>query len=115
MIDPKVAQAIAAGKVPAGVSAEFLSESKDRPAIIAIILVTVITSVIVLLRLISRLLVVKRFGIDDGLALCSWVRSCYTHEAFDFFGCANVVYAVLFYLIYCHGNHFDTTWLWPSL
>lgn len=73
MSDPKVAEAIASGRVPEGITEAFLNESKDQPAIIAIVIVTVLVSGVVLCRLASRVFVVKRVGVDDGLALGSLV------------------------------------------
>jgi fucose permease len=73
MSDPKVAQAIADGKVPKGITADYLNETKDTPAIAGIIFVTCLTSIIVLGRLASRALLIRRFGFDDALTLLSWV------------------------------------------
>lgn len=77
MTDPKVAQAIADGRVPKGVTAAYLNQSKDAPAIVGIILVTCITSIIVLGRLASRAFLIRRFGLDDSLTLVSWVSSSF--------------------------------------
>ncbi|OAR01906.1 hypothetical protein LLEC1_07647 [Akanthomyces lecanii] len=71
MSDPKVAAAMASGKVPEGITEAFLNESKDEPAIVAIVVVAVLTSCVVISRLVSRAFVVKRVGVDDGLALGS--------------------------------------------
>jgi hypothetical protein len=65
--------AIAQGRVPSGVSREILLESKDRPAIVGILIVTVLTSLFVCGRVASRALLVRRFGYDDALAAMSWV------------------------------------------
>lgn len=73
MSDSKVAAAIASGKVPEGITEAFLNESKDQPAIVAIVIVAVLTSCVVICRLVSRAFVVKRVGVDDGLALGSLV------------------------------------------
>lgn len=73
MSDRKVADAIASGKVPEGITEAFLNESKDQPAIVAIVIVAVLTSCVVICRLVSRVFVVKRVGVDDGLALGSLV------------------------------------------
>ncbi|KAF4996304.1 hypothetical protein FGRMN_4555 [Fusarium graminum] len=73
MTDPQVAQAIADGRVPEGITAEYLSETIDTPAIIGIILVACTTSIVVLGRLVSRAFLIHRFGIDDALTLLSWV------------------------------------------
>lgn len=69
-----VDEAIAAGRVPAGITAAYLKESKDQPAIAGIIFVTVLTFIVVVGRLLSRAFIVRRFGFDDGLALVSLVR-----------------------------------------
>ncbi|KAF4466389.1 integral membrane pth11 [Fusarium albosuccineum] len=72
MSDPKVAQAIADGKVPKEITAAYLNETKDAPAIAGIIFVAVLTSIIVLGRLSSRAFLIRRFGFDDALTLLSW-------------------------------------------
>ncbi|KAK2590461.1 hypothetical protein QQS21_011862 [Conoideocrella luteorostrata] len=66
-----VDQAIAAGRVSEPLSREFLLESKDRPAIAGILFVTILTSVIVFGRVLSRTFIVRRFGYDDALAVVS--------------------------------------------
>ncbi|KAI6777197.1 hypothetical protein HG530_001142 [Fusarium avenaceum] len=73
MSDPKVAQAIADGRVPKGITADYLNETKDTPAIAGIIFITCLTSIIVLGRLASRALLIRRFGFDDALTLLSWI------------------------------------------
>ncbi|KAM0247813.1 hypothetical protein ACHAP5_003821 [Fusarium lateritium] len=72
MSDPKVAQAIADGRVPKEITADYLNETKDAPAIAGIIFVTCLTSIVVLGRLASRALLIRRFGFDDALTLLSW-------------------------------------------
>ncbi|KAK0710803.1 hypothetical protein B0H67DRAFT_554876 [Lasiosphaeris hirsuta] len=69
--DPAVASAFAAGRVPDKVSTAWLDETRDQPAVAAIIAVTVFTSLVVGCRLFSRWFVLKRFGWDDGLAALS--------------------------------------------
>ncbi len=74
MVDPRITQAFEDGRVTEeGITPEFLSESKDQEAIIAIIFVTALTFFIVCCRLLSRIFIVKRFGVDDALALCGLV------------------------------------------
>ncbi|RGP70844.1 hypothetical protein FLONG3_7300 [Fusarium longipes] len=73
MSDPKVAEAIAQGRVPEGITAGYLNETRDASAIAGIIFVTVLTSIIVLGRLASRALLMRRFGFDDALTLLSWM------------------------------------------
>jgi hypothetical protein len=74
MSDPLVSQAIADGRVPEEISATYLNETKDAAAIAGIIFVTTLTSLIVILRLVSRAFLLRRFGLDDYLTLASWVR-----------------------------------------
>ncbi|KAI8670032.1 hypothetical protein NCS56_00807100 [Fusarium sp. Ph1] len=75
MSDSDVARAIADGRVPKDITADYLNETKDAPAIAGIVFVTVLTSIVVLGRLISRAFLIRRFGLDDTLTLISWV--CY--------------------------------------
>ncbi|PHH82180.1 hypothetical protein CDD82_6738 [Ophiocordyceps australis] len=77
MMDPKVVEAFASGRLPnpeaPNATPEFLNESRDKPAIIGILIVTALTATVVVGRLLSRAFVVRRFGFDDGLALVSLV------------------------------------------
>ncbi|KAH6888466.1 hypothetical protein B0T10DRAFT_562041 [Thelonectria olida] len=73
MSDPKVAQAIKDGRVPDTVTAAYLNQSRDAPAIAGIIFVAVLTSIVVLGRLGSRAFLIRRFGMDDTLTLFSWI------------------------------------------
>lgn len=76
MVDADVAQAYAEGRVPTNISyitPEYLSESRDEPAIIAIALITALVTIVLVLRCFSRICLVKSFGLDDGLALLSYV------------------------------------------
>lgn len=75
MVDSRIQQAIANGTVPDGITAEYLSESRDRPSIVGIIFVTALTFVVVCTRLISRSCIVRRVGIDDALAAFSLVSN----------------------------------------
>lgn len=70
-----VDNAIAAGQVPAGITAAYLKESRDESSIIAILFVCCLTVLVVASRCASRLLVVKFFGCDDALAVVGLVRS----------------------------------------
>lgn len=71
-----VDEAIASGRVPPdrNITAEYLKESRDKPTIAGILVVTSLTCAIVVARLLSRAFMVRRFGYDDGLALVSLVR-----------------------------------------
>ncbi|RCI16974.1 hypothetical protein L249_3079 [Ophiocordyceps polyrhachis-furcata BCC 54312] len=67
----RIDEAIAAGRVPAEITADFLRESHDGPAMVGIMLVMMLTAAIVVCRLLARTLMLQRFGFDDGLALAS--------------------------------------------
>ncbi|KAF1356143.1 hypothetical protein BDV97DRAFT_364935 [Delphinella strobiligena] len=72
MVDADVAKAIADGRIPDGVTAEYLDQTRDPPAIAAIIAITVVTTIFLCARFFSRIFLVKSFGYDDGLALFSY-------------------------------------------
>lgn len=76
MTDPKVTKAFEDGRVPKGITADYLNQSRDASAIAGIVFVTALTSIIVLGRLASRAFLMRRFGFDDGLTLISWVSLC---------------------------------------
>ncbi|GAB1200240.1 hypothetical protein APSETT444_009610 [Aspergillus pseudonomiae] len=59
----------AAGKIPSGMSLEYLAESRDRPTIVAIIFLVCFTGVIMIVRLYARIWLVKKLGLDDALAI----------------------------------------------
>ncbi|KAK5072263.1 hypothetical protein LTR70_009891 [Exophiala xenobiotica] len=73
MSDPKVDAAIQDGRMPDGVTAEYLNESRDQPALTGIIFVTALTSIMLIARCLSRIFLLRRFGWDDGLAFLSWL------------------------------------------
>ena len=73
-MDP-VASAIAAGRVPEGVAADYLYQSRDNSAIAGILFVCCLTTVVVALRCFSRGYVVKHFGSDDAVAALGLVRN----------------------------------------
>lgn len=83
---PEVADAIAVGRVPQNISAEFLKESRDGQAMAGIMVVAVLTSVIVLGRLWSRMFLVRRFGTDDYLTLLSFVSHPFVPPFFKTLG-----------------------------
>ncbi|KAF7562653.1 hypothetical protein G7046_g1469 [Stylonectria norvegica] len=73
MSDVKVAAAVAAGRVPDGVSVAYLNESRDGAAVAGIIFVAVLASIVVLCRLASRSFIIRRWGPDDSFTLVSWL------------------------------------------
>jgi len=74
-IELGIEAAFARGGVPDHITAEYLMENRDPPAIAALIFLTVLTGVIVGARCLSRVLIVKSFGLDDTLALLSLVNA----------------------------------------
>lgn len=72
MVDANVAAAIAEGRVPQGITAAYLEQSRDEGAITAIIVLTVLATIVLLLRWTSRVFLMNSFGLDDGLALLSY-------------------------------------------
>lgn len=77
--DPRITAAIEAGRIPKGISIAWLEQSRDKPATGAIIFVTLLTGVLVLCRIASRALVLRRTGLDDWLALLGLVSASTTH------------------------------------
>ena len=68
MTIPKdILAASAAGKIPSDISLEYLAQTRDEPAIVAILIVGIVTLAIVSARLYARAFVVLKFGIDDCL------------------------------------------------
>ncbi|KAH0335792.1 hypothetical protein KCU81_g8859, partial [Aureobasidium melanogenum] len=79
MVAADVAQAYADGRVPTNISyitPDYLSQSRDGPAISGILAIYIITTVLLICRFTSRIFIVKSFGLDDSIAAFSWV--CYT-------------------------------------
>lgn len=70
-----VDKAIADGRVPDDISADYLKESRDDAAIAGIIFVLVLTFLVVAARLFSRAVLSRRFGFDDVLTVVSLVRT----------------------------------------
>ncbi|TDZ16691.1 hypothetical protein Cob_v010197 [Colletotrichum orbiculare MAFF 240422] len=67
--DAAVAEAFAAGRIPADISVKYLDEDRDTPSMVASITVYALTFVIVIGRAFSRYFLRKRFGVDDILAV----------------------------------------------
>lgn len=60
--------------IPPSITPAYLAESRDGPAIGAILAIGILTLLLLLLRYYARLFLVKNFGLDDKLALLSMVR-----------------------------------------
>jgi hypothetical protein len=74
-VEPAITVAIQSGNVPPEITVGYLMENRDPPAVVAIIFVAVLTFLVVTARCSSRYFIVKRFGLDDGLAFLSVVRT----------------------------------------
>lgn len=59
--------------MPSDLTLEFLQESRDRGAIIAILVITSFVMIVVALRSYARYISVRGFGLDDWLALLALV------------------------------------------
>jgi hypothetical protein len=73
--EPGIEAAFANGTVPDNITPEYLAETRDPPAIAALIFLIIFAGIIVSARCLSRLLIVKSFGLDDSLALLSLVSA----------------------------------------
>ncbi|PHH52446.1 hypothetical protein CFIMG_002844RA [Ceratocystis fimbriata CBS 114723] len=72
MSSKAIEEAIAAGRVPEGIE-DRLYKSTESQTIVAIIFVGSLSTLVVAVRLFSRLFIVKHVGIDDGLALLTLI------------------------------------------
>jgi small neutral amino acid transporter SnatA (MarC family) len=59
--------------VPQGITAAFLLQNRDRPAIIATLFTAAFAALVVALRCYARIVIVRKFGLDDRLALLTLV------------------------------------------
>jgi len=65
-----------AGATISYITPDYLSESRDGPAIAGILAIYIITTILLVCRFASRIFIVKSFGLDDGIAAFSW--ACFT-------------------------------------
>lgn len=61
------------GYIPSDITADFLKQSRDKPVVIAILFVGCFVSFIMVLRCVARVLIAKKFHLDDWLALITMV------------------------------------------
>jgi hypothetical protein len=73
MVDSDIANAIAAGKVPDGITAAYLQQSRDGGPIAGMLVVGVLAIVIACARLYARMFVVWKTGFDDYLIMLTLV------------------------------------------
>lgn len=62
------------GYLPTGTTAAFLEQTRDPPVVAAILFVGAFATLIVASRSVARVFYVKKFGLDDWLALITLVR-----------------------------------------
>lgn len=111
-------------------SREFLLESKDAPTIAGILFVTILTSVIVLGRILARTFIVRRYGYDDALAVVSLVRwdvgppfnkpleaqhDLHKEPLSSFRGSQRLTNLGLFDCLYLPMHSPHQPWIWPPL
>ncbi|KAJ5869537.1 hypothetical protein N7455_004478 [Penicillium solitum] len=68
-IPDDILAANAAGRIPSGVTLEYLAESRDSSAIAGIIFMICFTGLLMIIRLYARACIVKKIGLDDALAV----------------------------------------------
>ncbi|KGO78203.1 hypothetical protein PITC_034180 [Penicillium italicum] len=69
IIPDDILAAEAAGRIPSGVSLEYLAGSRDKSAIAGIIFMICFTGLLMIVRLYARAFIVKKIGLDDALAV----------------------------------------------
>jgi hypothetical protein len=74
-IPADIGAAAADGRIPSGISLEYLAESRDQSSKIAILFVATLTFVLVVIRGCVRLFLIRSFGLDDTLALLTLVNA----------------------------------------
>lgn len=84
-IPANIGAAAADGRIPSGISLEYLAESRDQSSKIAILFVAALTFVLVVMRGFVRLFLIRSFGLDDALALLTLVSVL--PFAFQILGC----------------------------
>ncbi|KAJ5552099.1 hypothetical protein N7494_001477 [Penicillium frequentans] len=61
-----------AGRIPNGVSLEYLAQSHDHSALVGIVFMASVTGIVFILRLYARISLIKKTGLDDWLAILTW-------------------------------------------
>ena len=72
-LDPAAVEAVESGKVPPSIGVEFLSETRDMPSIAGILFITILTGLVMVARLASRISIVRKIGTDDIIATISYI------------------------------------------
>jgi hypothetical protein len=69
--------------VPKGITAAFLLENRDRPAIVATLFTAALATLVVALRCYARIVIVRKFGLDDRLALLTLVSQTFSMDSLN--------------------------------
>lgn len=72
-IPDDILAADAAGRIPSGVTLEYLAQSRDSSAIVGIIFMICFTGLLMIIRLYARAYIVKKIGLDDALAIVTLI------------------------------------------
>lgn len=72
-IPADIQQAYEDGRIPDGISLEYLAENRDYGPVVAILFVGILTFMIVSFRIYGRIFLVGKFGLDDWLAVLAMV------------------------------------------
>jgi hypothetical protein len=98
-IPSDILAADAAGRIPSNVSLEYLAESRDKSAIVGIIFMICFTGLLMIVRLYARAFIVKKIGLDDALAILTFVCSSTLHPQI----CTRPHYCIR--LLLCMSSH----------
>ena len=97
--------------MPSDLTLAFLQESKDRGAIIAILVITSFVIIVVALRSYARYASVRGFGLDDWLALLALVSRMF-HGFLVILLTIHVGYINPIHRARCHSHQFG---IWSAL
>ena len=73
-ISSNILAAQAAGRIPDGISLDYLAESEDGPTKVVIIVLGSLSLLVVLARCYARMFLINKMGLDDALTILSVVR-----------------------------------------
>lgn len=77
-VHSNIESAQAAGQIPSGLSLDYLAQTRDKPAKIAILFVGCLSIALLIARCYARVFLVKSFGLDDTLAVFTMVGLLFT-------------------------------------
>lgn len=68
-----IANAASSGRVPKGIDLSYLAQERNEPTIIATLFVFSLTTFVIILRCYARRCILKKFGLDDAIAVATMV------------------------------------------